>query len=52
MLGPILVANPDFTHYLLRMLGVDMEKIPYEDAMRDAYNQKMKEFDRPDLELS
>ena len=52
MLGPILVANPDFTHYLLRMLGADMEKIPYEDAMRDAYNQKMKEFEKPDLELS
>lgn len=52
MLGPILVANPDFTHYLLRMLSADMEKIPYEDAMRDAYNQKMKEFDKPDLELS
>lgn len=52
MLGPVLVANPDFTHYILKMLDRDMEKLPYEDALRDAYNQKLQEFARPDLELS
>ncbi|MGN0367912.1 MAG: hypothetical protein ACI4EK_03940 [Wujia sp.] len=52
MLGPILVSNPDFTHYLLRRLDADMEKLPFEDAMRDAYNRKLEEFSQPDLELS
>ncbi len=52
MLGPILVSNPDFTHYILKMLDADMEKIPYEDAMRDAYRRKSEEFAQPDLELS
>lgn len=52
MLGPILVSNPDFTHYILKLLDADMEKIPYEDAMRDAYNRKLEEFAQPDLELS
>lgn len=52
MLGPVLVSNPQFTHYLLQLLGADRECLPYEDALQDAYKQKMKEFERPDLELA
>ena len=51
LLGPILIANPDFTHWLLKRLGADMEKLPFEEAMRQAYEVKRKEFQRPDLEL-
>lgn len=52
MQGPILVANPDFAHYILKLLGADQEKLPLEDEMREAYAQKLKDFDKPDLELS
>lgn len=52
MLGPLLVSNPEFTHYILKQLGSDMEKLPYEDAMMDAYNRKKEELMQPDLELS
>ena len=51
LLGPVLIANPDFTHWLLKKLGADMEKLPFEEAMRQAYDVKRKEFQRPDLEL-
>lgn len=51
MLGPLLVSNPDFTHYLLGLLGADMAELPFESALRDAYEQKLREFARPDLEL-
>lgn len=52
MLGPLLVSNPDFTHYVLGLLDSDRDSLPYEQALRDAYNHKLKEFENPSLELS
>ena len=52
MNGPLLVANPDFTLWLLKQLGADVAKLPCEDALRQAYAQKLKDFDRADLEMS
>ncbi len=52
LLGPLLIQNPDFVHFLLAELGCPMDKIPYEDAMREAYAYKLKEFAKPELELS
>ncbi|MGN0393884.1 MAG: hypothetical protein ACI4EF_00815 [Coprococcus sp.] len=52
LLGPLLIQNPDFVHFLLNELGHPVEKIPYEAAMREAYEYKLKEFEKPDLELS
>lgn len=52
LLGPVLCQNPDFTHFLLKELGAPLDTLPYEEAMRDAYNHKLKEFARVDLELS
>ena len=51
MLGPVLVTNPEFTHYILGRIGADMEKLPFEDDMKKAYDLRLKEFDKPDLEL-
>lgn len=51
LLGPLLVANPDFTLWLLKELGANVEKLPHEDALREAYELKLKEFQRPDLAL-
>ncbi len=51
MLGPILVANPDFSKWLMEKLGVETPALPYEDALYTAYETRRKEFQRPDLEL-
>ena len=51
LLGPLLVANPDFSKWLLQQLGVENPALPYEDALYLAYETKRKEFQRSDLEL-
>ena len=51
MLGPILVANPDFSKWLLARLGVNSSTLPHEEALYQAYETKRKEFQRPDLAL-
>lgn len=52
MLGPLLIQNPDFIHYILDRLDVHSKEIPFEAAMRKAYEVKLAEYDRPELELS
>lgn len=51
MLGPLLIQNPDFVHYLLDRLDAPMKTIPYEKAMRKAYEVKLAEYDKEGLEL-
>ena len=46
VLGPILVFNPDFTKYLLKLLGVKNPKLA--EAF-DAYNIRLKEFENPNI---
>ncbi len=36
--GPLLIQNPDFVHYLLEKLDAPMKEIPFEAAMRKAYD--------------
>ena len=50
-LGPLLVANPDFSKWLLKELGIEDPVLPFEDALYLAYETKRKEFQRTDLEL-
>jgi len=52
MNGPLLVANPDFTLWLLKQLGAQVDKLPGEAALRQAYDQKLKDFSIPDLEMN
>ena len=51
LLGPLLVANPDFALWLFQELGAGVEQLPHEKALREAYEFKLKEFQRPDLAL-
>ncbi len=51
LLGPLLVANPDFSKWLLAKLGVSEPKLPFEADLYKAYEVKAKVFTRPDLEL-
>ena len=50
-LGPLLVANPDFSKWLLAQLGVSEPRLPFEADLYKAYEVKKQEFTRPDLEL-
>lgn len=47
LLGPVLVLNPPFFRYLLRLLGVSDPKLPFEEEMEDAYRQRLIEFKDP-----
>lgn len=49
VLGPILVFNPDFTKYLLKLLGVKNPKLAFEKEAFDAYNIRLKEFENPNI---
>ena len=51
LLGPLLVANPDFMKWLMTKLGCENASLPFEDALYQAYETRRKEFQRSDLEL-
>ena len=51
LLGPLLVANPDFSKWLLKELGMAEPKLPFEADLYKAYEVKKQVFTRPDLEL-
>ena len=51
LLGPLLVANPDFAKWLLKQLGIAEPKLPFEADLYKAYEVKKQVFTRPDLEL-
>ena len=44
--------NPDFTKYILELAGFKADKLPFEDEMRKAYEQRVREFERPGIELA
>jgi len=47
ILGPILLLNPPFTHYLLSLLGASPRELPYEDEAMAAYKARLLEFRDP-----
>lgn len=51
LLGPLLILNPDFTKYILSLLGVGNEGLPYEKDIRLAYEKRLKEFENPNKEF-
>ncbi len=51
MLGPVLVSNPDFALWFLKEIGSEVTNLPFEKDIRKAYDFKLKEFLKPELEL-
>lgn len=51
MVGPFLIVNPDFTLYLMKLMGVEEPKLAYEDVIRDAFERRLKEFNDPKVEF-
>lgn len=51
LVGPFLVTNPDFTKYLLKLMGEKNPKLAFEDVIYDAYNRRLKEFNDPNVKF-
>jgi len=47
VLGPLTVLNPPFAKYLLQLIGARSDALAFEDAARDAYETRVKEFSDP-----
>lgn len=45
LIGPLLVMNPYFTQYLLYHMGIKKPKIAHAQALKEAYNQRLVEFE-------
>ena len=45
--GPLLVLNPPFTKYLLRLMGVSEPTLCFEDAAKELYRDRVREFGDP-----
>lgn len=44
LLGPVLLLNPDFTRALLDILGAQNVPLAFEEDLRGAYAQRLKDF--------
>ena len=51
VLGPLLPLNPPFTRYLLRLLGVKEPTLAFEEEAQKAYEVRLAEFHRPDIQM-
>lgn len=50
LLGPILIQNPLFTEYILKLLGVEKPELAFKETIMAAYERRLseyKEFDFP-----
>ena len=50
LIGPLLVLNPDFTKYLLRLCGSAVSKLAFEEEVYKAYRKRVEEFKRVPFE--
>ncbi|MCL2471257.1 MAG: hypothetical protein FWF25_05895 [Propionibacteriaceae bacterium] len=51
LLGPLLIANPDFTKHLLEKLGAHTGTLPFDKEVQLAYEKKLAEYSKPGLDL-
>lgn len=51
MLGPILILNPDFCLYIQKVLGVSEPRLVYEEAARDAYEERVRQYEATEFVL-
>jgi len=49
LLGPLLIANPDFTKWLFAKLNIENYTLPFEKDLYKGYEIRRKEFQRPEL---
>ena len=44
VIGPILILNPEFTKNLIKKIGIENPKIAFEEDVKKAYEQRLKEL--------
>ncbi len=44
LIGPILILNPEFTKKVLQKMGIEEPKIEFEEDVKNAYEQRLKEL--------
>lgn len=44
LVGPILLLNPCFTEYLLKLMGEEKPKLAFADTAKEAYDKRLKDF--------
>jgi hypothetical protein len=49
LVGPLLILNPEFAGYILKLLGTD-SKPAFNDVAMEAYRERLGEFERPNTE--
>lgn len=47
LLGPIVILNPPFAKYLLKLMGVEEPTLAFEEAAMDVYEKRLGEFKNP-----
>lgn len=52
LIGPLLPLNPDFTRYLLDLIGETDAKLAYEADVRAAYEERLRTFHLPGMGLA
>lgn len=45
LIGPLLIMNPYFTHFLFSRMGIVRPKLAYSAAIKEAYGRRIEEFD-------
>lgn len=51
ILGPILILNPDFCLHIQKELGVEEPRLVYEEAARDAYEERVRQYEATEFAL-
>ncbi len=46
LIGPLLVINPDFTKYIMKLLGEAEPVLQYEEAAKKCFELRLKEFEK------
>ncbi len=47
LIGPILIMNPLFTKYIIKLMGIEEPKLKFEDDVISAYETRLEEFKGP-----
>lgn len=48
LIGPLVMLNPPFAKYLLRLMGVEEPVLAFEEAAMDVYTHRLEQFSQPD----
>ncbi|MGM9521710.1 MAG: hypothetical protein ACI3VB_04445 [Oscillospiraceae bacterium] len=48
VIGPLMILNPPFAKYILKLMGVEEPHLEFEEAAMDVYETRLREFSEPD----